>query len=240
MRIRNWRKFQHFKDRRPPWVKLYRDVLDDLEWHRLDGDSAKTLVMLWLLASEGDDGELPAVDEIAFRLRISEKQVQTTVEKLRKWVEQTDSAPPDITAISPRYQDGSPETETETETEGETETEARRRAVFSKPTVSDVSGYCRERSNAVDPDAFVDFYESVGWRVGNKPMKDWKAAVRTWEKRHEKPNGASRKPVFEQPHERRARELREYAARAEGRESVGEASGNLRGQVLPGVWERAK
>lgn len=116
MRIRNWSKFQHFKDRRPPWVKLYRDLLDDIEWHRLDGDSAKTLVMLWLLASEGDDGELPGLDEIAFRLRVSEKQAKTTISKLSRWLIQDD-----ITAISSRYQSDRPETETEGEKEAETE-----------------------------------------------------------------------------------------------------------------------
>ena len=54
---------------------------------------------------------------------------------------------------------------------------------FTPPTVEDVRAYCKERGNAVDPERFVDFYESKGWRVGNQPMKDWKAAVRTWEKR---------------------------------------------------------
>lgn len=52
-------------------------------------------------------------------------------------------------------------------------------------------------------------------------------------------NPSSRKPLFEQPHERRARELREYAERAEGREGVGETSRNVGGQVLEGVWECA-
>ena len=54
---------------------------------------------------------------------------------------------------------------------------------FTPPTVEDVRAYCKERGNAVDPERFVDFYASKGWRVGNQPMKDWKAAVRTWEKR---------------------------------------------------------
>ena len=54
---------------------------------------------------------------------------------------------------------------------------------FRPPTVGEVLAYCRERGNAVDPGRFVDFYESKGWKVGNQPMKDWKACVRTWEKR---------------------------------------------------------
>ena len=58
---------------------------------------------------------------------------------------------------------------------------------FVPPSVSDVNAYCTERHNGIDPQRFVDFYASKGWRVGNQPMKDWKAAVRTWEGRDKKP-----------------------------------------------------
>lgn len=54
---------------------------------------------------------------------------------------------------------------------------------FSRPSVDEVRAYCSERGNAVNAESFVDFYESKGWKVGNSPMKDWRAAVRTWEKR---------------------------------------------------------
>ena len=55
---------------------------------------------------------------------------------------------------------------------------------FSPPTVEDVQGYCLERNNGIDPHRFVDFYEANGWTQGKgKPIKDWKAAVRTWESR---------------------------------------------------------
>ena len=55
------------------------------------------------------------------------------------------------------------------------------RKKFVKPTVEEVRQYCMERRNRVDAQSFVDFYESKGWLVGKTPMKDWKAAVRTWE-----------------------------------------------------------
>lgn len=58
-----------------------------------------------------------------------------------------------------------------------------KRKRFTPPTVSEVSDYCKERGNSVDPERFVDFYAAKGWKVGNQPMKDWKAAVRTWERR---------------------------------------------------------
>lgn len=54
---------------------------------------------------------------------------------------------------------------------------------FARPSVEDVAEYCRERHNNVDAQTFVDFYTSKNWRVGTSPMKDWRACVRTWEKR---------------------------------------------------------
>lgn len=58
---------------------------------------------------------------------------------------------------------------------------------FSAPSVEEVEAYCKERGNSVDARRFVDFYSSKGWKVGNTPMKDWRAAVRTWEKRDSSP-----------------------------------------------------
>lgn len=53
---------------------------------------------------------------------------------------------------------------------------------FIKPTIQQVIEYCQERNNAVDADKWCDHYESNGWKVGKNSMRDWKAAVRTWEK----------------------------------------------------------
>lgn len=58
---------------------------------------------------------------------------------------------------------------------------------FAPPTADEVRAYCSERNNSVDAERFIDFYQSKGWKVGNQPMKDWKAAVRTWEKRDIQP-----------------------------------------------------
>ena len=55
--------------------------------------------------------------------------------------------------------------------------------IFRRPTVDEVKAYCDERHNSINPQAFVDFYESKGWKVGTTPMKNWQAAVRTWERR---------------------------------------------------------
>lgn len=53
---------------------------------------------------------------------------------------------------------------------------------FVPPTPEEVNAYCRERNNGIDGNEFCDFYTSKGWKVGKNPMKDWKAAVRTWER----------------------------------------------------------
>jgi hypothetical protein len=53
---------------------------------------------------------------------------------------------------------------------------------FTKPELSEVYAYCKERKNKVNAQSFLDFYESKGWMIGKNKMKDWKAAVRTWEK----------------------------------------------------------
>lgn len=58
---------------------------------------------------------------------------------------------------------------------------------FSPPTVFDVQAYCNERKNAIDAERFIDYYTAIGWQVGKNKMKDWKAAVRTWEKRNDNP-----------------------------------------------------
>ena len=57
-----------------------------------------------------------------------------------------------------------------------------KRKHFEKPTLSEIEQYCTERNNNVNAEHFFDYYESNGWKVGKNSMKDWKAAVRTWER----------------------------------------------------------
>lgn len=89
--------------------------------------------------------------------------------------------------------------ELEEELEGELEEDNKKKKKrFTPPTEEDVRAYCNERNNGIDPGAFVDFYASKNWMVGKDKMSDWKAAVRTWERRRKEngngPNGVSDKP----------------------------------------------
>ena len=65
-------------------------------------------------------------------------------------------------------------------------TDSNKKALFKKPTLDQVKNYCILRKNNIDAEAFIDFYESKNFMIGKNKMKDWKAAVRTWERREKK------------------------------------------------------
>lgn len=68
---------------------------------------------------------------------------------------------------------------------------------FTPPTVDEVRAYCTEKGFNIDPVRFVDYYKSNGWKVGRNPMKDWKAAVRTWNGKEQHTNGKTEsKPLW--------------------------------------------
>ena len=83
---------------------------------------------------------------------------------------------------------------------------------FAPPSVDEVAAYIAEKGYSVDAEAFVDFYQSKGWRVGNQSMKDWKAAVRTWNKR-EKPAKAKTAPSASMSHNYSSEEMRDLIRR---------------------------
>lgn len=58
-----------------------------------------------------------------------------------------------------------------------------KRKTFCPPTLEEVQAYCKERNNNVDAQTFIDFYSAKNWMIGKSKMSDWKAAVRTWERR---------------------------------------------------------
>ena len=87
MKVRNWDKFQPtMKDRNVIWIKLYRQILEDYEWHNLSSDSKATLIEILLLASE-NNGKLPEIHKIAFRLRKTEDFIQKQIHLLSHWLQ---------------------------------------------------------------------------------------------------------------------------------------------------------
>lgn len=119
----NWSRFQHYKNRNPPWIKLHRALLDNRAWAALSGDASKLLAECWLLASEYDDGAIPmTARDLAWRLRRPDaSHVARLLQELAthgfvKLCEQDASA-----MLAERKQDATPEAEAERETEKETD-----------------------------------------------------------------------------------------------------------------------
>lgn len=86
MKVRNWGKFQHFKNKSSMvWFKVYgRDILSDPDWHQLNSDQKATLFELWCLASERN-GELPDLRKVCFRLHKEPEFITTMLNGLKDW-----------------------------------------------------------------------------------------------------------------------------------------------------------
>lgn len=119
LRISNWTKFQHYKNRRPPWIKLYCDHLNSPEWFDLTLEQQGLMTNLWMLAAEDPDCEgcLPDLKTLAFRLRMDAQTVASMIseiDSLNQWFDGDASK-----LLASCYQVAIPETERETEGEGE-------------------------------------------------------------------------------------------------------------------------
>ena len=130
--IKNWSRFQHYKARRPPWVRLHRSLLDDRTFAELSDFSSRLLVLLWLIASEtkSDDGTISGdVEDIAFRVHRDVEEVLPALQELalRGFIRLgTDDA---STVLADRQQ-VAPESCSETETETEKKQTRRKRRVY--------------------------------------------------------------------------------------------------------------
>lgn len=105
---KDWASFQHYKQRRPPWIKLHRTLLDNYDFQRLPDASRALAPCLWLLASEYQDGKIDAsLTELAFRLRKSEQEVAEALQPLleAKFFDVASGM------LAPCKQDAMPETE---------------------------------------------------------------------------------------------------------------------------------
>ena len=82
----------------------------------------------------------------------------------------------------------------------EKEKEREREKSFRPPSLDEVTDYCQQRGNTVNPERFIDFYAAKGWMIGANKMRDWKAAIRTWERREDKPLAQGRgSPIPNKP-----------------------------------------
>jgi len=88
MKIKNWEKYQLYKHKSMPWFKVYgRDLLNDMDWGKLNCEEKATLFELWCLGTE-DHGTLPKLEEISYRLRRSETDLEPIITSLinKSWL----------------------------------------------------------------------------------------------------------------------------------------------------------
>lgn len=147
---KDWKSFQHYKERRPPWIKLHRTLLDNIDFQRLPLASRALAPMLWLLAAEYENGAITeTLDDIAFRLRVSiddlRGALKPLVDKGFFVLDQDASAP-----LADCKKTFTPKTETE----GETETDSRS---------------VKDRPRALS--RFEEFWEAYPRRDGPNPRK---------------------------------------------------------------------
>ena len=110
-----------------------------------------------------------------------EKEIEKEIEKELEIEKETESdAEKELFPESQTAAAAVPETTTTTGSR-------KKRTAFSMPTLEEIRNYCMHRGSTVSAEQFYDYYEANGWNIGKHPMRDWKAALRTWE-RHEKPS----------------------------------------------------
>ena len=177
---KNWAVFQHYKDRCPPWIKLHRDLLNDRVFMRLPIASKAIAPMLWLLASESKDGVFDgSLDELIFRLHISEKEYVDGVKPLID----NDFFTVVSGVLAECKQVAIPETERETETETKKE-KNKRGSRLSQDFIfpSDWLVFCKQERPDLQPvQTFEKFKDYWIAQAGQKGVKlDWFATWRNW------------------------------------------------------------
>ena len=192
LKPKNWTRFQHYKDRRPPWIKLYRSLLDDRVFMCLPVASRALAPMLWLLASDHESGEIQGeLVDIAFKLRMTDNELALALKPLIS----NGMFDDDSNVLASCFQVAIPERETEGEGEGE-------KTPFNSPLQGEKRKKVSERKARATPmpeqwapkedphhqmafdlglslfeemDKFKDFHHSRGNR-----FVDWDRAFNTW------------------------------------------------------------
>jgi len=189
LKIINWDEFQHYKDRDPKWIKVYRNITDNYEFSQLPDFAKGHLLGLWLLAAKLDN-KIPAdVKWIGTRINST---VKIDLELLERsgFIAPYQMIQNDTEDVEYSSDDAS----LEREREEEKRREEKKRGRFVKPSLSDISSYCLEIGFKQDGQVFLDYYEANGWLVGKNKMKDWKATVRNWQHRSNEPAEAPKRP----------------------------------------------
>ena len=182
LRIKNWAAFQHYRHRRPPWIKLHRGLLDDYAWHRLPEASRALGPMLWLLASEGPDGAIVCDREtIAFRLHVSRDKVDEALAPLIGagfLIEEQDASEP----LAARGQPADSESEKETEREARANKSASTKIPEGwQPGAADLAWAAKARPDLTPALLEAETERFRNHAIGNNRLAhDWGPLWRNW------------------------------------------------------------
>ncbi|WP_235417951.1 hypothetical protein [Faecalicatena contorta] len=193
------------------YIKVSRSMLD-WEWYS-DINTSRLFIHMLLKANWKDrnfkgttvprGSFVSSIRKLADETRLTEREVRTAINHLKTTGEVTHKSTSkysvftvvnydlyqsndtqSVSQTTSERQSNDIQTTTIEERKKERRKENNNTVRFTPPDVNMVRDYCIERNNSVDPQSFVDFYTAKGWMVGKNKMKDWKAAVRTWERNH--------------------------------------------------------
>lgn len=172
--VRNLEKFHPgYRDRKLQWAKIFFDMVqgdpdcelieDEIDWARL-----VKIIILELEAQQ----PLPNLDRYWKKkgFDVKKRPMSLTIKMLHNF----------LTIVTQNEKLCGLDKEKDKDKEKEEDKDIERRN--GRPTIDEVRLYCKERNKGVDPEKWYNHYQANGWRVGRNPMKDWRAAVRTWEK----------------------------------------------------------
>ena len=192
MLITNWDKWQTFRKDRgtPPWIKIYRNLLSNEQWVELTDSEKGQLISIWILAAD-KNGHIPDSPKMIQRMAMLDK-----APNLNKFIElgflTTTCQPTGNHEITLCPQLDAPE-KSRGETEESRGDKSKKASRFAPPSLSEVIEYCNQRGNFVDPQSFIDHYETNGWMRGKNKIKSWKSCIHTWEKKSQKQNNPAAK-----------------------------------------------
>ena len=180
------------------YIKLYRSLLD-WEWYA-DANVMRVFIHCLLKANhtvkkwQGHTihaGQfITSLSHLAKETGLTEQKIRTAINKLKSTQELTSQSTSRNTLItinnwekwqSEQHSEQQTDNKQITTTNNDKNIYNKEEKIFRKPTLEEIKNYCLERNNLIIPEKFYNYYEANGWMVGKSKMKNWKAAIRTWE-----------------------------------------------------------
>ena len=188
------------------YIRLYRNIMD-WGWY-LEPNTARLFIHCILKANytekEWQGIKIPAgsfvtsYDKLAQELKLSIQNIKTAIKHLKLTKELTVKSTRHYSIITVNnwylYQINDQQNDRQEVQQTTTTNNIYKNNIveinkkFTKPTIEEIKKYCLERGNSIDAEYFYNYYESKGWLVGKSKMKDFKAAIRTWEQNQQKYN----------------------------------------------------